>query len=281
MQEVVSIKNLSYSYDSSFSSSSSYSSSPSSFVLDNISFTVNESDLLGIIGPNGAGKSTLFRCMLGLIDDYRGKVTIFGQDIKKSRKVLQNIGYIPQQRSIDQNFPATVQEIVSLGIIGKNKASFKGEIISAMETLEVKDLKDKRIGELSGGQQQRVLIAKALVSDARLLILDEPTTSVDVETQNKFYSLLKRLNQHNKVTILWSSHDLDAINKFASKLACINRTMFFHGDTHEFFENNDLLKMYSESTMQAHMHLHLNQKMNINNNDDNNNNDSANSTFYY
>jgi len=92
------------------------------------------------------------------------------------------------------------------------------------------------------------------------LILDEPTTSVDIETQNKFYSLLKTLNQKNKVTILWSSHDLDAINKVANKLICINRTMFFHGDAHEFFASSELLKMYSESIMQAHMRMHSNQK---------------------
>ena len=98
------------------------------------------------------------------------------------------------------------------------------------------------------------------------MILDEPTSSVDVETQNKFYSLLKKLNQKNQVTIIWSSHDLDAINKVANKLVCINRTMFFHGDTHEFFASSELLKMYSESIMQAHMHTHTNQKKLNNNN---------------
>lgn len=128
--------------------------------------------------------------------------------------------------------------------------------------MELEDLKDRRIGELSGGEQQRVLIAKALVNDAKLLILDEPTTSVDIETQNKFHSLLKTINQKNKVTIIWSSHDLDAINKLANKLVCINRTMFFHGDAHEFFASSELLKMYSESIMQAHMRMHSNQKLN-------------------
>lgn len=125
--------------------------------------------------------------------------------------------------------PATVQEIVSLGIVGRIKLRSKQEVLSAIKTVELEDLKDRRIGDLSGGQQQRVLIAKALVNDAKLLILDEPTTSVDVETQNKFYSLIKKLNQKNKVTIIWSSHDLDAMNRLANKLVCINRTMFFHG----------------------------------------------------
>jgi len=263
VQEVVSVKNMSYSYG--------HSSSSSSFVVDNISFSVNVGDILGIIGPNGAGKSTLFKCMLGLVDDYSGEITIFSENIKSSKKPLQKIGYIPQQRLIDQSFPATVQEIVSLGIGGRNKPKSKEEIISAIKIVELEDLKDRRIGELSGGQQQRVLIAKALVNDAKLLILDEPTTSVDAETQNKFYSLLKTLNQKNKVTIIWSSHDLDAINKLANKLVCINRTMFFHGDAHEFFASSELLKMYSESIMQAHMSMHSNQKRLNNNNPTNDN----------
>ncbi|MFL6369169.1 MAG: ATP-binding cassette domain-containing protein, partial [Nitrososphaeraceae archaeon] len=132
IKEVLSIKNVSYGYDGH--------SSPSSFVLDNISFSVNLGDIIGIIGPNGAGKSTLFRCMLGLIDDYRGEITIFGVNIKKSKKSLQKIGYIPQQRLIDQSFPATVQEIVSLGIDGRNKHRSKEEIISAIRVVELEDL---------------------------------------------------------------------------------------------------------------------------------------------
>jgi zinc transport system ATP-binding protein len=250
MQEVaaVSVRNLDYRYRDHLSSSFS--------TLHNITFTVNEGDILGIIGPNGAGKSTLFRCILGLLEDYRGEIAIFGHDVRKDRRVLHEIGYIPQQRSLDRTFPATVQEIVSLGLRGKGYS--KQKINSAIRTVELEPHADRRIGELSGGQQQRVLIAKALVNDAKLLILDEPTTSIDVETQNKFYSLIRTLNQKNKVTILWSSHDLDAINKIANKLACINRTMFFHGDTQEFFSNPELLKTYSESIMQTHMRMHSN-----------------------
>ena len=230
-----------------------YYSYESAFALENISFTVNEGDLLGIIGPNGAGKTTLFRLMIGLLEDYQGKITIFGQDIRKNRKVLQNVGYIPQKKFIEQGFPATVEEIVSLGINGKPS---KDKIISAIETVGLFEQKNKRIGELSGGQQQRVFIAKALVNDPKLLILDEPATGIDLEAQSKFYGLLKILNYENKITIIWASHDLDAVNKLADKVACVNRKMFFHGDTNKFFENEELLKAYSESTMQMHMHLH-------------------------
>jgi zinc transport system ATP-binding protein len=225
-------------------------------VLDNISFTIDEGDILGIIGPNGAGKTTLFSCMLGLLDDYTGTIKILGEDIKKKNsKVFKSIGYIQQKKTIEQNFPATVEEIVSLGITIMDKTS-KEKIDLALETVGLSAQKDRRVGELSGGQQQRVLIAKAMVNNPKLLILDEPVTGIDLEMQNKFYSLLEKLNQENKITIIWASHDLDAVNRFATSVACINRSMFFHGKTYEFFENPDLLKAYSESSMQAHMHLH-------------------------
>jgi zinc transport system ATP-binding protein len=241
--QIVEINRLSYAYSGNL-------------VLSNISFTVDEGDILGIIGPNGAGKTTLFSCMLGLRDDYTGTIRILGEDIKKKNsKIFKNIGYIQQKKTVDQNFPATVEEIVSLGISVTGKNS-KEKIDLALETIGLLAQKDRRVGELSGGQQQRVLIAKAMVNDPKLLILDEPVTGIDLEMQNKFYSLLKKLNQENKITIIWASHDLDAVNRLATSVACINRSMFFHGKTYEFFENPDLLKAYSESSMQAHMHLH-------------------------
>jgi zinc transport system ATP-binding protein len=241
--QIVEINRLSYTYSGTL-------------VLSNISFTIEEGDILGIIGPNGAGKTTLFSCMLGLRDDYTGTIKILGEEIKKKKsKVFKSIGYIPQKNTVDQNFPATVEEIVSLGINVTGKTS-KEKIALALETVDLLAQKDRRIGELSGGQQQRVLIAKAMVNDPKLLILDEPATGIDLEMQNKFYSLLKKLNQENKITIIWASHDLDAVNRLATNVACINRSMFFHGKAYEFFENPDLLKAYSESSMQAHMHLH-------------------------
>lgn len=241
--QIVEIDRLSYAYSGNL-------------VLDNISFTIDEGNILGIIGPNGAGKTTLFSCMLGLLDDYTGTIKILGEDIKKKNsKVFKSIGYIQQKKTIEQNFPATVEEIVSLGITIMDKTS-KEKIALALETVGLLAQKDRRVGELSGGQQQRVLIAKAMVNNPKLLILDEPVTGIDLEMQNKFYSLLKKLNQENKITIIWASHDLDAVNRFATSVACINRSMFFHGKTYEFFENPDLLKAYSESSMQAHMHLH-------------------------
>lgn len=240
MQEVIKLENVTYKYNSDL-------------VLENISFKADQGDLLGIIGPNGAGKTTLFSLILGLLEGYQGKITVFGEDIRNNRKILKKVGYIPQKNIIDQGFPATVEEIVSLGVFERKT---KDKIISAINTVGLLEQKHKRIGELSGGQQQRILIAKALVNEPQLLILDEPTTGIDLETQNKFYALLTKLNSENKITIILASHDLDAINKLANKIACVNRKMSFHGDAREFFGNEQLLKSYSESSMQAHMHLH-------------------------
>ena len=263
MQDVanvaVSVKSLSYEYRPAVGKSSFSSNN----VLDNISFSVNEGDLLGVIGPNGAGKTTLFSCMLGLLKDYLGEIRIFDYDVRKNSRLLQDIGYIPQQKSIDQGFPATVQEIVSLGMVRKKNSLREEMVASALKMVDLSGQDRTRIGELSGGQQQRVLIAKALVNEPKLLILDEPTTSVDVETQNKFYAMVKALNQKSKITIIWASHDLDAVNRIANKVMCLNRTMFFHGDAHEFFESDELIRLYSESSMQLHMHSHSNQNKNF------------------
>lgn len=237
---LVSVQSVSYNYNSES-------------VLENVSFDVEEGDFLGIIGPNGAGKTTLFHCMLGLLNSYSGKITILNQDIKKYKKIFRKIGYIPQKKSIDQKFPLTVKELVSLSL---PRNTSKNIVLEILKQVGLYKLKNKTIGQLSGGQQQRVLIAKALVNNPIILMLDEPTNELDHKSQNDFYYLLKELNEKNKITIIWSSHDMDAVNKYANKVSCINKRMFFHGNKGEFFSSEDHLKNYSESTMQIHMHSH-------------------------
>ncbi|CAE6491947.1 MAG: metal ABC transporter ATP-binding protein [Candidatus Nitrosotenuis sp.] len=245
--------------------------------VDGINFSVKEGDLLGIVGPNGAGKTTLFRAILGL-QNYTGDIKLFGYSGKHYYPLLPLIGYVSQKVNFEQNFPATVKEVVSMGIISEKKLH-KGatllqncgccwnriykkieksdeRAIEALKTVGLESLSERRIGELSGGELQRVFIAKALVKDPVLLILDEPVTGVDVETQNKFYNILKKINTENKITIVWSSHDLEAISNLANRVACMNRKLFFHGEKEEFFSNKDLLKTYTESAMQMHMHHH-------------------------
>jgi len=221
--------------------------------LDNVSFSVKQGDFLGIIGPNGAGKSTLFSCMLGLKKDYEGKIVFFGQDAKKSNDYLKEIGYVPQKPAFEQNFPATVKDVVRMGI---RKKTDEQRIDQVLQQLWIHEQSHRRIGELSGGQQQRVFIAKALIDRPKILILDEPVTGIDASSIELFYSILKDLNTNEGITIIWSSHDLDAVNRLASKVACLNRTLFFHGESKDFFENDNLVKQYSEASMQEHMHHH-------------------------
>jgi zinc transport system ATP-binding protein len=212
---IVSLNNVSFGYNQHYISSLS---------LNNISFNVYTGDILGIIGPNGVGKTTLFQCILGIKSGYSGNILIFNQGIRKNKNGLREIGYVPQKKSIGQGFPATVREIVSFGIIdNKIKGIYPTEILASnddfkhegfhntygnkidksIKTVGLSKLKDKLIGELSGGEQQRVLIAKALVNDPKLLILDEPTTGVDENTQKFFYVLLQKLNKENKNCLLY------------------------------------------------------------------------------
>jgi zinc transport system ATP-binding protein len=245
--------------------------------VNKISFSVQEGDLLGIVGPNGAGKTTLFRAILGL-QNYQGKIKLFGYEGSQYTALLPMIGYVPQKVNFESNFPATVYDVVAMGILSKKKLAKGAELIKncgcswnrifatsskdsekieeALKIVGLESFKDRRISELSGGEQQRAFIAKALVKEPLLMILDEPVTGVDMDVQNKFYSVLRKINKENKITIVWSSHDLTAISDLATRVACMNRELFFHGEKEEFFANKEILKTYSESAMQLHMHKH-------------------------
>lgn len=244
--------------------------------VDNVSFDVAEGDLLGIVGPNGSGKTTLFRALLGL-QQYEGKISMFGYGPDKFKSLIPLVGYVPQKVIFEPYFPATVYDVVSMGVISEKKI-VKGakliqqcgccwnriynnegkteKILHALKTVGIEHIKNRRIGELSGGEQQRTFIAQSLVKDPILMVLDEPVTSVDVESQTKFYQLVEKLNKEYGITIIWSSHDLDAIEKYANRVACMNCKLFFHGEKKEFFEDKEILKTYTESAMHIHMHDH-------------------------
>jgi zinc transport system ATP-binding protein len=238
--KLVEIENLTVNYDGILA-------------LDNVSLSVEEKDFLGIIGPNGAGKTTLFSCMLGLLNNYQGEIRFFGTNIRKSKQYLHQIGYVPQTPVFEKNFPATVAEVVGMGLTKNQKEE---TIDKVLQKVWLHELSHRRIGDLSGGQQQRVFIAKALANDPQILILDEPVTGIDSQSKDLFYQILLDLNKKDNITIIWSSHDLDAVAKLATKVACLNLTLFFHGISEEFFHDENLLKMYSESSMQMHMHHH-------------------------
>jgi len=220
--------------------------------LDDISFGIAKGDFLGIIGPNGAGKSTLFRCMLGLHTQYDGTIKFFDQDIRDSRKYLSQVGFVPQKPVVDRNFPATIREVLSMS----QNSNDPKKVDEALQKVWMHELADRRIGDLSVGQQQRVFIAKALVNSPKILVLDEPVTGIDQYNQDLFFQILGELNTKEKISIIWASHDLDAVERLASKVACLNKTLFFHGISEDFFSDDEMLKKYSETSMQMHMHHH-------------------------
>jgi len=228
----------------------------SDIILDNVSFKIKKGDFLGIIGPNGAGKTTLFKCMLGLNKNFSGTIRIFNKDVKKEyKKIYKKIGYIPQSNNFDPQFPATVKEIIELGKIEKKKLN-KDTLKEIVEFTGIAEYLDKRIGDLSGGQQQRVMITKALINEPELLILDEPGTAIDINILKLFYKLLIKLNQEKKITIIWSSHDLDAVNLLSNRVACIYKKLLFHGGSKEFFSDENNIKKFTESAMHIHIKSH-------------------------
>jgi zinc transport system ATP-binding protein len=228
----------------------------SDIILDNVSFKIKKGDFLGIIGPNGAGKTTLFKCMLGLNKNFSGTIRIFNKDVKKEyKKIYKKIGYIPQSNNFDPQFPATVKEIIELGTIEKKKLN-KDTLKEIVEFTGIAEYLDKRIGDLSGGQQQRVMITKALINEPELLILDEPGTAIDINILKLFYKLLIKLNQEKKITIIWSSHDLDAVNLLSNRVACIYKKLLFHGGSKEFFSDENNIKKFTESAMHIHIKSH-------------------------
>ena len=190
--------------------------------LENINFSLEENDFLGIIGPNGGGKTTLLKVLTGIIKPDIGSIKVFGKSIITNPGM---VGYVPQFSSFEVTFPISVYEVVNMGLINK-KSKNKTIIESVLQSVELTDIKHKLIGELSGGQKQRVLIARALVSEPKILLLDEPTASIDPKTGKSVFSLLNKLNE--TTTIILVSHDMGAISSYVKKIACLNKTLVFH-----------------------------------------------------
>lgn len=214
-------------------------------VLDQINLTMSQGEFLGIVGPNGSGKSTLVKLILGLLTPTSGEVKLFGQPVQ-SFSQWNRIGYVSQKaNSFNSGFPATVFEVVSTGLFGKMGLfkwvgqKEKARIQRAINMVGLKDFAHRNIGKLSGGQQQRTFIARALVSDPDILILDEPTVGVDAESVDRFYELLEHLHAHAGISILLISHDIGVITNKVSQVACINKKIHFHGHPEEFVRNQD------------------------------------------
>jgi len=210
-------------------------------ILEEINLTVNEQDFIGIIGPNGGGKTTLLKVLLGLIKPFQGTINIMGYSPEKGRKYM---GYVPQIFEFDRHFPLKVEDVVKMGRLSRNRLfqrynqKDKEKVIQSLEAVGLLNLYKNSIGELSGGQRQRVYIARALACDPQILLLDEPTASVDPQSQKDIYELLKELNK--TITILMISHDMGAVSRYVKTVACLNRRLYYHQDkliTAEMLEN--------------------------------------------
>ena len=206
--EVINVENLTFEY-----------TDPA--VLKNVNFKLYKGDFLGIIGANGAGKSTLIKLILGLLTPDSGKIELFGADFTKVRK---KIGYVSQKaNSFNVDFPATVKEVVRANLFSE-KGLFKPytkkddeKVLSALELVGMAKYKDKLIGSLSGGEQQRVFIARALVREPELLLLDEPTVGIDAGSVRDIMEILKKLNR-NGMTIIMTNHDTPSLLEVSNKL---------------------------------------------------------------
>jgi zinc transport system ATP-binding protein len=199
-------------------------------VLEDINLSINNNDFLGIIGPNGGGKTTLLKLILGLLPPSRGTITVLGKPPNQSR---EHIGYVAQFNLFDRDFPVNVLEVVLMGrysrtgLVRRYSQQDKTAAEAALEKVGMLDYKKRQIGELSGGQQQRVFIARALVSQPLLLLLDEPTASIDSTMQTEFYDLLENLKQQMAIVIV--SHDIGAVSVYVNKIACLNQQLYYHG----------------------------------------------------
>lgn len=215
-------------------------------VLTNIFLKIEPGNVYGVVGPNGAGKSTLFKAILGLIDYNAVGISILGGDIEDVRK---RVAYVPQKDEVDWDFPATVMDIVMQGryphkkILQRLDAKDKQIAKEALEDLGILDLENRQIGQLSGGQQQRVFLARALCQDAEVFFLDEPFVGVDMTTEEKIISILKRLADEGK-TLLVVHHDLSTIDEYFDKVILLNQRLIAYGDTETTFTQQNIAKCY-------------------------------------
>lgn len=244
---IIELKDVSFQYDIS-----------TEYALKDVSLQIHVGEFVAIVGPNGGGKTTLLRLILGLLEPETGYVAVHGvPPLHHANKA--KIGYVPQRISTEEyQFPVTVEEVVKSGLIGK-KGLFSmftnGDSEAVEQALTITNLKKQRlmlISELSGGQRQRVFIARALVSQPEILILDEPTVGIDAASQDAFYQFLSQIHKRLNLTILFVSHDLELVTKAADHVLCVNKKMICHTHTHEFNSKDYVEQVYGKTMNKLH-----------------------------
>ena len=216
-------------------------------VVEHADLKIARGDFVGLLGPSGSGKTTLLKSVLGAADVYEGEVLVNGRSIKDKRPT---IGYVPQLETIDWEFPVTVEQVVMMGLIRKNRflRLFRQEerdhAYSIMERLGIAEFGKRHIRQLSGGQQQRAFLARALVSDPSLLLLDEPTSGVDIKTRDEVMHLLDELN-HQDITILLTTHEINAVAAHLPWVVCMNGRIVAEGPPSDVFTPEVLKETYN------------------------------------
>jgi len=217
-------------------------------VLEDVNLTVEPGDFVAMIGPNGGGKTTLLKLMLGLLKPGRGAIYVLD---RPPRFASHCIGYVPQNIHINSDFPISVMDVVLMGKLTPRKRwkrtsdTDRRDAMRALTRMRMDGFALHRMGQLSGGQRQRVFIARALVTHPQVLLLDEPTASIDTKGQAEFYSLLKELNQ--EMTIVVVSHDLLVISTYVKSVACVNRRLHYH---HQAEITGDMLEAMYPCTVE-------------------------------
>jgi zinc transport system ATP-binding protein len=217
---VIEVENLSYRYGEQS-------------VLDTVSFRVERGEFLGIIGPNGGGKTTVLRILLGLLKPTSGHVRIFGENPTDGMAWRQRVGVVPQQRDINYRFPIRARDVVELGLQARGGKRFSRRerttlVDEALSLVGAQNLEERPLWKLSGGQRQRIFVARALVSNPEILLLDEPTVGVDVEGEDLLLKWIARWKDERDLTVVLVTHDVGVIAPLADNLACLNVKLHFH-----------------------------------------------------
>jgi zinc transport system ATP-binding protein len=222
-------------------------------VLTGITLSLQEGRFLGVVGPNGGGKTTLLRVILGLIRPDSGAITIFGESPETVLKKGSVFGYLPQSFKVPPDFPIRVIDVVMMGRYGRvgllrwPRGEDRKKAVEYLSMMGIEGLKNVPFGELSGGQQQRASVARALAGEPKILILDEPSTGIDVIGQGDFYHLLKGLQKRFNITILMASHDIGTIPAYVDEIACLNNILHYHGNPVGALSEEVLIELYGKN----------------------------------
>ena len=224
---VIRLEHISHAYDEKL-------------VLQDVNLEIKSGMFMGLVGPNGGGKTTLIKIILGLLKPDQGNIYLLDQPIEQFHD-WNRIGFVSQKaNTFNKGFPATVFEVVAMGLTAKigylkfMRKKHKQKVLETIDMVGMGDYAYQNIGELSGGQQQRIFIARALVSEPSLLILDEPTVGIDYRNVERFYELLHELNTKQNLTLLLVTHDTGVMTEYATNVVCLNKQLHFHGKTEDY-----------------------------------------------